>query len=579
MRYVFCTTKGYRGRLSILFFLVLLGTITGVLFPYIIGEIIDQFFYQKQMKGFFLKFSLYVGLYFINQCSHGMLNYMWAHLRVTYVVDIRKLCFIHLLKLKASVWTSIQSGDVMKRITDDAEAFLNLIHQSLFYIFANILQLGISIGYMLHTNLWLGLVAIVMTPVMSYSIHHFSVKLKENFQILHKELGLVEAWILEMMTGIKQWKLLNAQNKVQMDYKNRIEVVIKEEISAGYLDLEAKTVNEGLTLIGQLCIYCFSALFIARDTITVGQLVACLGYFSTCATYFNAVGKKITDINTNLVSCKRVEEFMGWEEEQDYPWAEDSVIRKGNISFENVTFGYGDELILRNLNLKINAGEKVALVGRSGEGKSTLLQLLYRFYEPISGRIYVDDKYLTAYTLESLRSQIAVVQQDTGLFHGSLRENIILSDDRSHDKRIGEILAGLKLTEIIEEFPEGLDTIVGSSGRELSGGQKQRVAIARCIYQQPVILLLDEATSALDEATERIVNAYIFEELPQTTILMVAHRFTTVLAAEKAAVIEQGTVRSIGTHDILMQQNELYRMLFKEYQKSFQSKNEGENDE
>ncbi|MDE6924579.1 MAG: ABC transporter ATP-binding protein/permease, partial [Acetatifactor sp.] len=180
----------------------------------------------------------------------------------------------------------------------------------------------------------------------------------------------------------------------------------------------------------------------------------------------------------------------------------------------------------------------------------------------------VDGVRITDYTLSSLRQQIAVVQQENGLFHGSLRENISLSEDRGQDGRIWEILEGLKLKELVEQWPEGLDTVIGSGSREMSGGQKQRVAIARCIYRKPRILLLDEATSALDESTERVVNAFIYDRLPDTTILSVAHRFSTVLAADKAVVMEQGSVAAVGEHDRLLQENELYRTLYEEYRQA-----------
>lgn len=550
------------------------------MFPYITGKIVDEIFYKQQMRGFLLYFILYAGLYFLNQCGHGALNYLWAHLKASYVVDIRKRCFKHLLQLKAAVWTEIKSGDVMKRIMDDTECFLEFIHRSLFYVLANFLQLAVSIGYLLHTNWLLGLAAIVLTPVMAWSIRHFTAKLKERHRSIQGQKGLVDAWILEMMTGISQWKLLNAQNKVRSDYEGKTKQVMTEEIGAGYQELASVNVNEALTLLGQLCIYCIAAFCIARDTITVGQFVACASYFATCATYYNALGKKLTDLAGNLAGIGRVEELLGWETEADFQGAEDREIRKGSIFFRGVSFGYGGEQmerrengdqsnrVLRKFSLQIEAGEKIAFVGRSGEGKSTLLQLLCRLYEPGEGAVYVDDVNLTDYTLSSLRRQIAVVQQENGLFHGSLRENITLSDEAGQDACIWDILEGLKLKELVEQWPEGLDTVIGSGSRELSGGQKQRIAIARCIYRKPKILLLDEAASALDEATEREVNAFIYARLPDTTILSVAHRFSTVLAADKAVVMEQGRVAAVGEHEILMRENELYRTLYEEYRQS-----------
>ena len=574
MKFIYSTTKGYRGRFFLLLLSVLFGTVSGAMFPYVTGKIVDEIFYKQQMGGFLLYFFLYAGLYFLNQCGHGVLNYLWAHLEASYVVDIRKRCFKHLLQLKAAVWTNIKSGDVMKRIMDDTECFLEFIHRSLFYVTANFLQLSISIGYLLYTNLLLGLVAIVLTPVMAWSIRYFSAKLQLRQKNVRKQKGLAEAWILEMMTGISQWKLLNAHNKVKSDYETKNRQVVEEEIGAGYLELVSVNVNEALTLLGQLCVYCIAAFCIVRDSITVGQFVACASYFATCASYYNALGKKLTNIAVNMAGIERVEELLSWEVEEDFPDAEDIEIKKGSIHFQEVSFGYdernadGEKCVLKKFSLRIEAGEKVAFVGRSGEGKSTLLQLLCRLYEPWEGEIYVDDVSLTDYTLASLRRQIAVVWQENGLFHGSLRENICLSKDRGQDDRIWEILEGLKLKELVEQWPEGLDTVIGSGSREMSRGQKQRVAIARCIFRKPKILLLDEATSALDEATEREVNAFIYAELPDTTILTVAHRFSTVLAAGKAVVIEQGRVAAVGEHEYLMRENELYRTLYEEYRQA-----------
>lgn len=570
MKYIFDTTKGYRLQLFLLFLTVIFSTITGALFPYAIGEIVDQIFYEQEMKGFLVWFFIYAGLYLVNQCLHGGLNYVWAHLEVTYIVNIRKKCFAHLLKLKASVWTKIQSGDVMRRIMDDTECFLEFIHRSLFYVFANFIQLAISIGYLLYTNLTLGIISIIMTPIMAYSICFFTAKLKEKHQEIRGQKGFVDAWILEMMTGIKEWKLLNASQKVWQDYHDRTERVIEVEKKAGYISIASDSVNQALTLIGQLCIYCVAAIGIDKGTMTVGQFVACAAYFSTCATYYNALGKKITDISGNLVGIKRVEDFMSWEEEHDAKEAKDMQITTGSICFENVSFAYEDARVLSNVNLTIASGDKIAFVGKSGEGKSTLLQLLYRLYETDAGDIYIDNKELSAYTISSLRSQIAVVQQENGLFHGSLRENIILSNDKTNDERIWQILDGLCLRDVIEELPEGLDTVIGNGEREFSGGQKQRLAIARCIYRQPKILLLDEATSALDAETEKAVNAYIYQELPNTTILSVAHRFSTVLASSKAVVMEQGQIAAIGTHKELMETNTLYQTLYKEYERSLE---------
>ena len=251
MKYILKTTKNYRIQFFLLFLTVILSTVTGALFPYAMGKIVDEIFYKRQMKGFVISFLFYATLYLVNQCLHGGLNYLWIRLKITYVVDIRKDMFQHLLKLKANIMTQMKSGDVMKRIMEDTECFLEFIHRSLFYILANFIQLAISIGYLLFTNIWLGLVAVIMTPIMAYSIQYFTTKLKERYQMIQSERGLVDAWILEMMTGISQWKILNANIKVRNDYLSKTKHIIGEEIKVGYLELRSANINEALSFLLQ----------------------------------------------------------------------------------------------------------------------------------------------------------------------------------------------------------------------------------------------------------------------------------------------------------------------------------------
>lgn len=564
MKYIFKTTKGFRTYMCILFFLVISTTITGATFPYIMGEIVDQIFYIRKMESFLLWFLFYAVLYLLNQCLHGALNYIWAYLEIKYVVEIRKECFKHLLKLKADIWTKMRSGDVMSRIEEDTESFLEFIHRSLFYVFANTVNLCISIGYLFYANFMMGMVAIVMTPVLVWFIRYFTEKLKCKHQDVSEQRGMLESWVLEMMVGIKEWKILNADEKIKSDFYNKLDMLIKKEKMISYVEIEADSVNQILLLAGQLCIYFIAIQKISNETMTIGQFITCMTYFSSCAALFNSLGLKIKDISKNWIRIKRVEEMMLWPEENDEK-VKNIKILTGEILFKDVSFGYGNRNVLSDINLKIKGGEKIAIIGKSGEGKSTLLQLLYRLYEPSSGAIYVDGKNLISYDRSNLRSQIAVVHQESALFEGSLRENITFSNDKSQDIRIKCILQGLQMQELIENLPEGLDTIIESNSQKLSGGQKQRIAIARCIYRKPTILILDEGTSALDSKTEKKVLSFIKEELPNTTILSVAHRFSAALVSDRIAVMEGGKISAIGTSEELMKRNELYRLFYNEY--------------
>lgn len=564
VRYIVETTKGFRIYFFFLFLMVILSTISGAIFPIITGKIIDQLIYNQKMKNFLLCFLTYMLFYFLNQFFYAILNFIWAFLKVTYVVNIKEQCFIHLLKLKAEVLVRIKSGDVMKRIEEDTESFLDFFHRGLFYVFANFLYLLFSIGYLLSINFYIGIVVIFITPVLVYSIQYFTKILKNVHCEIHKTRSESESWILEMMMGIKEWKILNAGEKVKKDYYSKEKEIIEKEKKSRYINIAADRINQVLILMGQLGIYCIAAIGIRENNITMGEFVVSINYFIAYSTYFSLIGQKLTDIGRNLVQIRRVEEFMSWDEERDESTAEDRSISKGKICFKNVKFGFDNKEILRNINLNIEAGKYVVFVGKSGEGKSTLLQLICRLYDPERGEIYIDDISVKDYTLYSLRKQIAVVNQESCLFHGKLRENIIFTNNKSEDKRIWDVLDGLRLKEVFEER-EGLDTIINMKEEGFSGGQIQRIAIARCILKKPKILILDEATSALDEETEKIVNDYLRKELPNTTILSIAHKFSTVLCSDKVVVLENGSVSAIGKHEELIKNNMLYHSLYKEY--------------
>jgi ABC-type multidrug transport system fused ATPase/permease subunit len=565
--YIWKSTRGYRIKFLFLFSTVIMGTFSEALFPIAIAQIIDQIFYDKELDQFFLWFLVYASLYFFNQLMHGCLNYVWAKLKVTYLVDIRKVCFEHLLTLKAERLTNLKSGDVFKRIGDDVEAFLELIHKSLFYVLGNIFQLIISVGYLIYFDIYLGIVAIVTTFAMVLLIRYFGKLIRLKQERIQTEKGVLEAWIVEMINGIKEWKLLNAGKWVKDKYLKRTRDIFKLEISSGYIELFSNVTNNGTTLLGQLMIYIIAAYRIIANNMTIGQFVACMSYYTNCAKYFNAVAKKVSDISKNVVAANRVLDFLNWEEENDGIGAKERKIRKGRIQFCNVNFCYGSSFSVKNLIFSAEPGEKVSIVGESGGGKSTLLSLVYRLYDITGGTIYIDDQDIRKFTLKSLRSQIGIVQQNNSLIVGSVRKNIIISDQKEDDNKIWDLLRGLKLDEMVKKMPNGLDTIIGENGvveegETISGGQKQRIAIARVLYREPQILLLDEATSALDRKTENNVYEYILKKLPQATILSVSHRLSIVLKSDRVMIMKNGTLMEQGNVEELVNANLSFSKLY-----------------
>lgn len=573
--YIYKTTKGYRIRLFLLFLTVIFANISGAFFPFAIGKIVDSVFYNNSFNDFICSFLIYAGFYFFNQLMHGSLNYLWANLSITYIIHLRESAFAHLLHLKAYLLTNINSGDVMKRMSNDVEGFLAYIHHNVFYVIGNIIYIFVAISYLLKINFFLGIVTLIMTPVISYFTRYFAIKIKRKYTKIESEKGSLLTWITELTDNLLQVRILNAGDRVQHNFNQKVSQVVNLQKDVSYTEIAMDRVSTGLALAGQLCVYSIAAYCILRKTISIGEFVACAGYFASCINYFNSINQKIMMTSNNIVAIERYKEFMELEEERDFEGAQNIKINNGEVLFNDVTFSYydsvGDEIdsnakkiVLDNISVRIDSGEKVALVGKSGEGKSTLIHLLYRLYEPDKGKILVGGIDIKRYTLHSLRQQIGVVQQANSLFHGTLRKNITFSDEISDDKIIWEILDGLKLKEEIINTKYSLDTIVGVGEREFSGGQKQRIAIARSLYKKPLVLVLDEATSALDKDTESMVFEFINRWLPNSTLIFSSHRFSTIKNADKVIVLENGKIVGMDKPDILYKNCELYKSLYNE---------------
>ena len=272
-----------------------------------------------------------------------------------------------------------------------------------------------------------------------------------------------------------------------------------------------------------------SATLVSRNQLTIGGVIACLGYFQTCVSAFSILTEKITAIPSNLLSMDRVIELLEKEQENYEYMKAPRKIEKGNITFEDVYFSYeANAPVLEGLSLNICGGETVAVVGQSGAGKTTLSTLLQRFYEPHSGVIKIDGIPITDYPLYSLRQQIGVVQQDTVLLNATLRDNITLNEQGIEDAQVIGALEKAYLSEWLNSLPKGLDTVMGIQGEGVSGGQKQRIAIARTFIANPKILVFDEATSSLDRESERVIKASWKNICEGRTTLIIAHRLSTI---------------------------------------------------
>lgn len=568
--FVYETTRGYRLRLTGLLGTVLVTAITASCYNRVIGLLVDAVLYRRDFMLFFSYFAVYAGLYLVNQAFHGGLNYLWAKLKITYLVNIRKKAFCHLMKIRAERWNDIKSGDILQRLDGDVECILELIHRSCFYTLENAIQMFAAFLYLTGKSLLLGAAALVIAPAVVWGNLYFTARLKAQNRRLADERGNLNAWQTEMLNGMEEVKLLGAGEYLYGEQESRTEALLGREISVSWLEFLADRVNTFLLLAGRLAVFGCSAWLTASGEISVGDFVACAAYYERSVTYLKGINTKLQGMAGNLAGAERVKEIFDMEPEEAEKKAVSPQLPKEGIVVRKVSFSYLEETktwedwILRDVDFRVNAGERIALVGQSGDGKSTLLQLLFRLYDARQGEILFGAHEIRDFQRQELRRQMGIVLQHPVLFRESIRRNICLKEEPSQDAALWELLEDLCLRERIEKLPGGLDTVLGRDLKEdeLSGGERQRLAVARALWKRPAVLLLDEATSALDAATEESVNCTIRKWAADACVVSAAHRFATILEADRIVVLKAGTVAGIGRHEELLRECEEYRALY-----------------
>lgn len=560
LKFIYSTTRGYRIVFMILLVCVIGNSLTTLLYPGLIGEIVDAIFYAQELDYFFKIFLLYLGVYLGNQVINCVLNYCYAYLKAGYLMSIRKAVCLKMQQVQAKFFFSFHTGDVIQRVNADVDKFLDFIHSNLFFSVSDAIHLIGSIVYISFLSKWLALICICMIPVMYYVTRYFVKILSERNRNLETKKGILAAWILEIMNGLSEVKLLNANQKMHRDYIGRSREIVDEEIAVSYQEILVQRVNVLILLAGQLVFFSFSASCIIKGTMSVGSFVAGCTYFTTCVGYYKNFINRISEAIKNTIAINRISEIMLYEEDKDE--GEECSVLNGKISFLDVQFSYDSRLIFHHLSFEIEPGEHVVIVGRNGEGKSTIINLLCGFFQKSDGRICIDDVEIEKYSLKCLREKIGVVAQQSVLFDNTIRYNLIFTSDSSRDEELWEVLKRVGLFEEFQHTEHGLDTVLGTGERELSGGQKQRLVIARMLLKKPDILILDEATSAIDGESQMKIEEIIRTEYRNHTVISVAHRFSAILQADRILVLDGGRIIAHGTHEELYASCEQYRSLY-----------------
>ncbi len=511
---------------------------------------------------------IYIGLRIIDTCANFYMA-STGHIMGTRIeTDMRHDLFAHLQKLSFSYYDNTKIGTLMSRITTDLFDVTEFAHHCPEEYFISGIKIIVSFAILCTMSVPLTLIIFASVPLIVLSLMIFRKRLRNAFRESRKETGEINAQIEDSLLGVRVVKSFAKENVEQdkFDKRNGRFLSIKKKMYHVMGAFQSTTrLFDGIMYI---VVVIAGGIFLVNGQINAADYIAYLLFVNTLLTSIRKIVDFSEQFQRGLTGIDRFVEIMDLEPEiKDKENAKPLENIEGRVVFSDVTFKYEASKgnVLSNLNLTIEPGENVAIVGPSGGGKTTLCSLIPRFYEIDSGKITIDGNDIRDVTLNSLRQNIGVVQQDVYLFSGSVRENIAYGKENATDEEIINAAKMAGAHDFISKLPDGYNTYVGERGVKLSGGQKQRISIARLFLKNPPILILDEATSALDNESERLVQKSLEELAKGRTTLTIAHRLTTIKGADRILVLTENGIEESGTHEELMNKNGIYADLYKLY--------------
>ncbi|HDJ6654946.1 TPA: SAV1866 family putative multidrug efflux ABC transporter [Staphylococcus aureus] len=487
----------------------------------------------------------------------------WTSNKILY--DIRKKLYNHLQALSARFYANNQVGQVISRVINDVEQTKDFILTGLMNIWLDCITIIIALSIMFFLDVKLTLAALFIFPFYILTVYVFFGRLRKLTRERSQALAEVQGFLHERVQGISVVKSFAIEDNEAKNFdKKNTNFLIRALKHTRWNAYSFAAINT-VTDIGPIIVIGVGAYLAISGSITVGTLAAFVGYLELLFGPLRRLVASFTTLTQSFASMDRV--FQLIDEDYDIKngvGAQPIEIKQGRIDIDHVSFQYNDNEapILKDINLSIEKGETVAFVGMSGGGKSTLINLIPRFYDVTSGQILIDGHNIKDFLTGSLRNQIGLVQQDNILFSDTVKENILLGRPTATDEEVVEAAKMANAHDFIMNLPQGYDTEVGERGVKLSGGQKQRLSIARIFLNNPPILILDEATSALDLESESIIQEALDVLSKDRTTLIVAHRLSTITHADKIVVIENGHIVETGTHHELIAKQGAYEHLY-----------------
>ena len=544
-------------------------TLSGIAIPWLVKEGIDRAFLPDGLGETDLLWPLAGGV-----LGLALLRFLFSSLRryatnyLGHIVEyrLRKALFERMLSLHHGFYDEASTGELVSRATNDLRVVRFFIGWGMFQLFISLLTLVAVSAALLYLDAPLAALVLSPMPLLGFAAWRFAGKVHPIFRSIQQKLADVTTAVQENVSGIRVVKSFSREPFEVDRFGDRAESVLNETLAARGLRAFYIPGMSFVPATSIAILVLFGGRAVVEGTLTVGEFALFQLYLVQLVWPMQGFGMVIDQGQRALASCERVFEILDTSSDVLPPkHAKPFTKETPAVEFRDVSFSYGDEPILRGVNLRVEPGEAVAVVGATGSGKSTLLSLIPRFYDPDAGSVLIDGTDVRELDLEELRRHVGVVPQETFLFSEKVRDNISFGNPDATQEEIEEAAKVAGVHDQILQFPKGYDTVVGEWGITLSGGQKQRVAIARAWVKDPKILILDDATSSVDAETEKSIQEALRSTMKKSshrTTFVIAHRLSTILLADRIIVFERGRIVEAGTHEELLRERGLYHALY-----------------
>lgn len=556
--------KPYTKQFLLLVFLIILLAALVPATPLLIQYTIDNYIMQANYRGLTIMVAIMIGLQIVQSVVQYFNTYLSGWLGQNIIRDIRISLYKHLLDLRLKFYDNTPIGRLVTRTISDIETLSDVFSEGLAAIVGDILQIIVILGVMLSIDWRLTLVSLSMIPLLLISTYIFKEKIKDSFNEVRTAVSNLNSFVQEHITGMSIVQIFNSE---ESEFK-KFDEINREHRRANLKSVLYYSVYFPVAeVIAAACtglLVWYGAKGILSEDITVGTLTAFIMFVSMFFRPIRMIADRFNTLQLGIVSTDRILKLLDSKEyiANNGTYLPENM--KGNVKFEHVWFAYNDEdYVLKDVSLEVKAGEMIALVGATGAGKSSVINLLSRFYEINKGHIYIDNVDIQSYELNALRSNIGVVLQDVFLFSDTIMQNITLGNPSITREKVLEAADLVGARKFIERLPGGFDYNVMERGATLSVGQRQLISFVRAMVYDPKIIVLDEATSSVDTETEEMIQNAIEKLMKGRTSVVIAHRLSTIQKANTIIVMDKGEIKEQGTHEELLAHEGFYTQLYK----------------